>query len=138
MNFIMPGQREYKLPKNKYCGAEKLPEGKEYGTFDQCSLAGQIRLWNRRDFLFQKLMVDENELNKMREKFKYAKDARIITKMDEYQDRIEELKEIIKDQKKEMKKLDKLKAENDEGTRKYLEKDFNKFMTRYQPHLWKK
>lgn len=51
------GVKKNEKLKDVYCGADKLPKGKKYGSIYDCHKKGQIRLWGRLDML--KIMLNE-------------------------------------------------------------------------------
>lgn len=127
----MPGKRDYKLPKTKYCGAELLPEGKTYGSLDECSLAGQIRLWNAYDMTNQLIKNYENQftMGKMQmEKIGNNSGAtKYAMKLIDIRDKLKELRGQLKDIEKNRKKvLEKLDAEHKDELAKFKVR-YNKY-----------
>jgi hypothetical protein len=120
----MPGKREYKLPKNLYCGAEELPDGKKYGTLEDCSYAGQVRLWNKYDITVQLIKSYETELEIAKIKIMdVINSSHASTK---YALLIIDIKNKIKELKKELKDLEKHRKETFEA----MEKDNKKRLDR--------
>lgn len=44
-------KKSNKVPKDVYCGADKVPKGKKAGSLQQCMNRGEVRLWGKMDKL---------------------------------------------------------------------------------------
>lgn len=90
-NYLQTGgvKKNEKL-KDVYCGADKLPKGKKYGSIYDCHKKGQIRLWGRLDML--KIMLKEH--NEQRDKIVKRYKENTTVKLDIFYSK--ELKKINK------------------------------------------
>jgi hypothetical protein len=97
-NYLQTGGKKNEKLKDMYCGADKLPKGKKFGSIYDCHKKGQIRLWGRLDLL--KLMLKEKtkEANDIRKKINATPSYNLKESFEKVYDKV-------------MKKINKIKKE---------------------------
>jgi hypothetical protein len=102
-NYLQTGGKKNEKLKDIYCGADKLPKGKKFGSIYECHKKGQIRLWGRLDLL--KLMLKEH--NDQREKIIKRYKENTTVKLDIfYSKELKKMNKKITEIKKEIKETE--------------------------------
>lgn len=106
-------EREYKLPEGVYCGADFLPKDKKrFGNLMECHSAGQVRLWNKKDYLTYTIMGLETQKQRYKHNLDIAKRGKMINFFDEYSKLYKMTNDLLKKHKKELEDFNHLYAYN--------------------------
>lgn len=122
-------KRTYKKKEGKYCGAEKLKSGDQYGSLVYCSNLGQNRLWSKDETLRQNIKALEVDLHEYRKKL--DKFGASLTQGQFYFELVNKYKRLISETKAELRELEKFKKEHNQNIEKLKEKKIKELNKKY-------